>query len=81
MAAKGNNVWLPEDLLAELEAEAAPRELTVDDLAAEMVRKGLREQSWQARIARWHGYGKASGYTADQVPDVVEQWRNEQHGR
>ena len=81
MAAKGNNVRLPEDLLAELKAEAAPRELTADALATEMVRKGLREQSWQARIARWHGYGKTSGYTADQVPDVVEQWRNEQHGR
>jgi len=81
MAAKGNNVRLPEDLLAELEAEAAPRELTTDDLAAEMVRKGLREQSWQPKIARWHGYGKASGYPADQVPEIVEQWRNEQHGR
>ncbi len=25
------------------------------------------------RIARWHEYGKASGYTADQVPELVEQ--------
>ena len=55
--------------------------LTVDELAVETLREGLREQSWQAKVARWSGYGKASGFTADQVPDVVDQWRNEQHGR
>ena len=43
MVAKGNNVWLPEDPLAELEAKPPPRELTADDLAAKMVRKDLRE--------------------------------------
>lgn len=81
MATRGNNVRLPEDLLAELEAQAAPRGLTVDELAVETLREGLREQSWRAKVARWSGYGKASGFTADQVPDVVDQWRNEQHGR
>jgi hypothetical protein len=54
---------------------------TPDELAVETLRAGLRQQSWQAKAARWQEYGKASGYTADDVPDVVRQWRNEQHGR
>jgi len=81
MATRGNNVRLPEDLLAELEAQAHSRGLTPDELAVETLRAGLRQQSWQAKAARWQEYGKASGYTADDVPDVVRQWRNEQHGR
>jgi hypothetical protein len=80
MATSGNNVRLPEDLLAELEAQAQARGLTPDELAVETLRAGLRLQSWQAQSARWQEYGKASGYTADDVPDVVRQWRNEQHG-
>jgi hypothetical protein len=75
------NVRLPEDLLAELEAQAESRGLTPDELAVETLRAGLRQQSWQAKVARWQEYGKASGHTADDVPDVLRQWRNEQHGR
>jgi hypothetical protein len=81
MATSGNNVRLPEDLLAELEAQAQSRGLTPDELAVETLRAGLRQQSWQANLARWQEYGKTSGYTDDDVPDVVRQWRNEQHGR
>jgi hypothetical protein len=81
MATSGNNVRLPEDLLAELEAQAQSRGLTPDELAVETLRVGLRQQSWQAKAARWQEYGKASGYTADEVPDVIRQWRSEQHGR
>jgi hypothetical protein len=80
MATGGNNVRLPKDLLAELEAQAQSRGLTPDELAVETLRAGLRQHSWQAKVARWQEYGKASGYTADDVPDVVRQWRNEQHG-
>jgi hypothetical protein len=55
-------VRLPEDLLAELEAQAHSRGLTPDELAVETLRAGLRQQSWQAKAARWQEYGKASGY-------------------
>jgi hypothetical protein len=48
MATSGNNVRLPEDLLAELEAQAQPRGLTPDELAVETLRAGLRRQSWLA---------------------------------
>jgi hypothetical protein len=81
MATSDNNVSIPEDLLAELKAQAARRGLTVDEVAVETLRDGLREQSWQAKVARWSRYGKASEYSADQVPDVVDQWRNEQRGK
>jgi hypothetical protein len=81
MATRGNNVRLPEDLLAELQAEAASRGLTIDDLAVEALRESLRERSWQAKIAHWNGYGQASPYTADKVPEVVDEWRKEQRGK
>ncbi len=81
MATSGNNVRLPEDLLAELEAQANSRGLTPDELAVETLRAGLRQQSWQAKAARWQEYGRSSGYMEDDVSDVVRHWRNEQHGR
>ena len=81
MATSGNNVRLPQDLLAELQAEARSRGLAPDELAVETLRAGLSKQSWQAKVARWQEYGKASGYAADDVPDVVRQWHNQQHGR
>jgi hypothetical protein len=74
-------VRLPQDLLAELEAQARSRGLTPDELAVETPRAGLGQRSRQAKVARWQEYGKASGYAADIVPDIVRQWRNEQHGR
>ena len=60
MASSGNNVRLPEDLLAELEAQAQSRGLTPDELAVETLRAGLGQRSWQAKAARWQEYGKAS---------------------
>jgi hypothetical protein len=80
MATNDNTIRLPGDLLAELETEAAARGLSVDELAVKTLREALREQSWQAKISCWSAYGKASGYNAEQVPDVVAHWRNEQHG-
>jgi hypothetical protein len=44
MATSGN-VRLPEDLLAELEAQAQSRGLTPDELATETLRAGLRQQA------------------------------------
>jgi plasmid stability protein len=37
---------LPEDLLAELQVKAAAEGKTVDELAAEVLRKGLVERAW-----------------------------------
>jgi hypothetical protein len=81
MATTGNNIRVPDDLLAELEVKAAAEGTTADDLVAETLRESLRDRSWQTLLFRGRKYGEASGITEDQVPEVVRDWRNEQRER
>lgn len=81
MATIGNNIRVPDDLLAELELKAAAEGRTADELAAEAVRESLRDRSWEALLARGRKYGEAAGISGDRVPDVVREWRNEHRER
>jgi hypothetical protein len=62
-------------------AKAAAEGKTVDDVADKRLRESMREQSWQALLARGRKYGEASGIPEDQVPHVVREWRTEHRGR
>ena len=75
------NVYVSDELLAELQSKAAAEGKTVDQLAGEALRKGLEEQSWQDLLAYGRERGRASGYTEEDVPRVVKEWRREQRGR
>lgn len=75
------NVHVSDELLAELQSKAAAEGKTVDQLAGEALRKGLEEQSWQDLLAYGRERGRASGYTEEDVPRVVKEWRREQRGR
>jgi predicted transcriptional regulator len=75
------NVHVSDELLAELQSKAATEGKTVDQLAGEALRKGLEEQSWQDLLAYGRERGRASGYTEEDVPRVVKEWRREQRGR
>jgi predicted transcriptional regulator len=75
------NVHISDELLAELQSKAAAAGKTVDELAEEALRKGLEEQSWQDLLAYGRERGRASGYTEEDVPRVVKEWRSEQRGR
>ena len=75
------NVYVSDELLAELQSKAAAEGKTVDQLAGEALRKGLEEQSWQDLLAYGRERGRASGYTEEDVPRVVKEWRPEQRGR
>jgi hypothetical protein len=77
----GNNTYLPPDLLAEMESLAASEGISLDEVVANELREPLRERSWQATVERGLEYGRASGYTEDQVPDIVRARRNELRGR
>jgi plasmid stability protein len=76
-----NNLHVPDDLLAQLTAEAAAEGRSVEEVAAESLRAGLRAKSWQDLLARGRQRGAASGITEDQVPDVVREYRSEHRGR
>ena len=70
-----NNVHIPDDLLAELQAKAAEEGKSVDQLAEEAVRKGLEARAWQDLLAYGRERGRASGYTEEDVPRIVRENR------
>lgn len=67
------NVHVSDELLAELRSKAAAEGKTVDELAEAALRKGLEEQSWQDLLACGRERGRASGYTEEDVPRIIEE--------
>lgn len=80
MAAQ-NNVHISDDLLAELQVKATAEGKTVDQLAEEALRKGLEDRAWQDLLDYGSERGKASGYTEEDIPRLVKEWRREQRSR
>jgi predicted transcriptional regulator len=76
-----NSIHVSDELLAELQAKAEAEGKTVDELAEEALRKGLEERAWQNLLEYGRETGRASGYTEDDVPRLVKEWRREQRGR
>lgn len=75
------NIRISDDLLAELQAEAQSEGKTVDELAEEALRKGLEDRKWQDLLEYGRERGRTSGYTEEDVPRVVKEWRREQRDR
>ena len=70
-----------DEVIAELRSKAAARGTSMDELAEEALRRGLEEQSWIELLAYGRERGRASGYTEEEVPAIVKDWRREQRGR
>jgi hypothetical protein len=76
------HIAIPIELFAQLEAKAQAVGKTVDKLASEALRESLGKEPFETKATRWRDkYGKKPGYTPEQVPDVVREWRHEQRGR
>jgi len=71
-------VHVPDDLLAKLQAQAAAEGKSVDELAAEALRKFLEDRAWQDLLAYGRERGQSKGFTEDKAADVVHEWRKEQ---
>jgi hypothetical protein len=71
-------VHVPDDLLAQLRAQAATEGKSVDELATEALRRSLEDRSWQDLLAYGRERRHAKGFTEDQAADVVHEWRKEQ---
>jgi hypothetical protein len=81
-----NTIHISDELLADLQAKAAADGKTVDELAEETLRKGLQDREgqdrqWQDLLAYGRETGRASGYSEEDVPQVVKEWRREQRAR
>ena len=68
---------IPDDLSEALKSAAEAEGKTVEEVAAAALRVGLKERSWQEILGYGLERGKASGYTEDEVPDAVRDWRKE----
>ena len=76
-----NNLHIPDDLLAELQARAHAEGKSVEEMAEHAIREGLKERAWEDLLAYGRERGRASGVAELDVPAVVKQWRREQRGR
>jgi len=74
-----NNVHVSEELLAELRSKAREKGKSVDDLAEEALRRGLEQEAWQDLLRYGSERGQASGYSEEDVPRLVKEWRREQY--
>jgi hypothetical protein len=74
-----NSIHVSDELLAELQAKAAAEGKTVDQFAEESLRKGLEERSWRDLLAYGRERGQASGFTEEDVPNVVRENRRRHH--
>jgi hypothetical protein len=76
-----NSIHVSDELLAELQAKAAAEGKTVDELAELALRKGLEDRAWQDLLEYGLERGRASGYTAEDVPNVVRENRRRHQER
>lgn len=76
--ASQNNIHVPDELLAELQSKAAVEGKSVDDLAAEALRKGLEERAWHDLMEYGRKTGRESGYSESDLPDIIKRRRNAQ---
>lgn len=70
-----NVIHVSDELLAELQTKAGAEGRTVDELAEEALREGLKERTWQDLLGYGRETGRASGYTEADIPDIVRNRR------
>ncbi len=69
---------VPPDLVAEIEAEAARDKRQAADVLCDAVNRYVREKRWQRLLAAGHARAKALGFTENDVPRLIAEFREEQ---
>lgn len=72
---------LPDDLVMQIEATAALQGKNLDEWLEKTLRANLEREDWSDLLAYGRQKGVESGYTEQDVPQVVEDWRRDQRGR
>jgi hypothetical protein len=70
-----NIIHVSDELLADLQAKALAQGKTADDLAEEALRRGLGDGAWQDLLDYGRKTGAASGYSEEDVPELVRNRR------
>ena len=69
------HVHVSDELLAELQQQATAAGKTIDEMAEAALRRGLEERQWEDLLAYGRETGSASGYTEEDVPEIVKNRR------
>ena len=79
--ASQKNMHVPDDLLTAMSDAAQAEGKTPEEWLEHVVRARLDDRKWQDLLAYGRQKGNESGYTEDDVPGVVKEWRREQKDR
>lgn len=74
-------ISLPDDLLAQIEGEAAHQGKSVDRWLEDAVRTQLKDREWRDLLEYGLETGRASGYAEADVPGIVKARRRINSGR
>ena len=73
------NITLPDSLLSAVQEAAEREQKSLNEMAGELVMRGLsqtdRDRQWQEIIAYGHEQGRKSGLTEEDVSDIVHAHR------
>jgi hypothetical protein len=75
-----HTIHLPEDLVSGIENAAVSQGKSPDQWVEDTLRAQLEWSSWQELFAYGREKGKESGYSEEDVPELVKAWRREQRG-
>jgi hypothetical protein len=75
------NVALPADLLAVVNEIAAARGKTPDELIEDATRRYVARERLFPLVQRNEERARLLGFSEEDVPGLVKQWRREQRGR
>ena len=75
--AAANHISLPERLMAEVQAAAEERHISVEEVVEEAVRKYFEDHSWVKMLKYGQGRAKALGYTEYDVERLIAETRAE----
>jgi len=73
-------IRLPDELVSGIEHAAVSQGKSPDQWVEDTLRAQLEWSSWQDLLAYGREKGRESGYTEEDVPKLVKQWRREQRG-
>jgi hypothetical protein len=80
--AAGNNISLPERLLAEVQAAAEERHVTPEVVLEEAVTKYFEDHSWAKLVEYGRERAKATGYECvEGVDRAIAEYRGEKRAR
>ena len=79
--ATGNNISLPEPLLAEIQSAAQAENRSVEEILQEAIRQYLDNRSWTKILGYGQRRAKELGLTEADIDRAIAETRAEQHRR